>query len=94
MSDYGGPDKYLLASTGPNSEIGINGAIMGRDQTKQPVINTISVDSWDEGAEAVKAAAGRAVVAPEPRAQQSVQLGVSTRSRATARGTAGRNLSW
>jgi uncharacterized protein len=58
FNDWGGPFKYLLATTGPKDQIGIDGAIMARQQTNQPVINTISVDTWEAGAQAVKDAGG------------------------------------
>ena len=58
FNDWGGPFKYLLATTGPRDQIGIDGAIMPRHQTKQAVINTISVDKWEAGAQAVKEAGG------------------------------------
>lgn len=59
FNDWGGPFKYLLATTGPKDQIGIDGAIMPRHETKQAVINTISVDTWEEGARAVKEAGGK-----------------------------------
>jgi uncharacterized protein len=59
FNDWGGPFKYLLATTGPKDQIGIDGAIMPRHDTKQAVINTISVDTWEEGARAVKEAGGK-----------------------------------
>ena len=58
FNDYGGPFKYLLATTGPKDEIGIDGAIMARHHTNQAVINTISVDTWEAGAQAVNDAGG------------------------------------
>jgi uncharacterized protein len=58
FNDWGGPFKYLLATTGPKDQIGIDGAIMPRHQTKQAVINTISVDTWEAGAQAVTDAGG------------------------------------
>ena len=58
FNDWGGPFKYLLATTGPKDQVGIDGAIMPRHQTKQAVINTISVDKWEAGAQAVKDAGG------------------------------------
>ncbi|HEX9097842.1 MAG TPA: VOC family protein [Candidatus Dormibacteraeota bacterium] len=58
FNDWGGPFKYLLATTGPKDQIGIDGAIMARQDFKQPVINTISVDKWESGAQAVKDAGG------------------------------------
>jgi uncharacterized protein len=59
FKDWGGPFKYLLATTGPKDQIGIDGAIMPRHDTKQAVINTISVDSLEEGARAVANAGGK-----------------------------------
>ena len=58
INDWGGPFKYLLATTGPKEQTGIDGAIMDRHESKQPVINTISVDTWEAGASAVKDAGG------------------------------------
>lgn len=58
FNDWGGPFKYLLATTGPKDQVGIDGAIMPRSDRKQAVINTISVDSWEEGARAVSEAGG------------------------------------
>ena len=58
FNDWGGPFKYLLATTGPKDQIGIDGAIMARHHTNQAVINTISVDTWEAGAQAVKDAGG------------------------------------
>jgi len=51
--------KYLLATTGPKGPGGIDGAIMGRGDHKQAVINTISVDSWEEGARACRRPAAK-----------------------------------
>ena len=59
FNDWGGPFKYLLATTGPKDQIGIDGAIMPRHHTNQSVINTISVDTWEAGAKAVKDAGGQ-----------------------------------
>jgi predicted enzyme related to lactoylglutathione lyase len=58
ITDWGGPFKYLLASTGAKDQIGIDGAIMDRSDHKQAVINTVSVDKWEDGARAVKDAGG------------------------------------
>lgn len=58
INDWGGPFKYLLATTGPKDQVGIDGAIMDRSDTKQAVINTISVDTWEAGAKAVSDAGG------------------------------------
>ncbi|HKW58236.1 MAG TPA: VOC family protein [Candidatus Dormibacteraeota bacterium] len=58
FQDWGGPFTYLLATTGDKNDVGIDGAIMDRTDHKQAVINTISVDKWEAGAEAVKTAGG------------------------------------
>ena len=58
INDWGGPFKYLLATTGPKDQVGIDGAIMDRQDSKQAVINTISVDTWEAGAKAVSEAGG------------------------------------
>ena len=58
INDWGGPFKYLLATTGPKEQVGIDGAIMDRQDSKQAVINTISVDKWEAGAKAVSDAGG------------------------------------
>jgi uncharacterized protein len=59
FTDWGGPFTYLLATTGDKSETGIDGAIMDRTDHKQAVINTIGVDKWEAGADAVKKAGGK-----------------------------------
>lgn len=58
INDWGGPFKYLLATTGRKDDVGIDGAIMDRHDSKQAVINTISVDKWEAGARAVSDAGG------------------------------------
>ena len=65
FKDYGGPFKYLLATTGPKDEVGIDGAVMPRHDTKQAVINTITVDKWEDGAQAVKDAGGKVLSAKD-----------------------------
>jgi uncharacterized protein len=59
FTDYGGPFKYLLATSGPKDQVGIDGAVMPRSDHKQAVINTISVDRWEDGARAVSEAGGK-----------------------------------
>jgi uncharacterized protein len=59
IQDWGGPFTYLLATTGDKNEVGIDGAIMDRSDHKQAVINTITVDKWEKGADAVKDAGGK-----------------------------------
>jgi uncharacterized protein len=66
FNDWGGPFAYLLATTGERGEIGIDGAIMERSDHGQAVINTISVDKWEAGAEAVKSAGGQVLQAKTP----------------------------
>ena len=61
FTDWGGPFKYLLATTGPKDQVGIDGAVMGRTDRKQAVVNTISVDNWEEGARSVSEAGGTVI---------------------------------
>ena len=62
FTDWGGPFTYLLATTGDKTDIGIDGAIMDRTEHGQGVINTISVDKWESGADAVKKAGGQVLM--------------------------------
>jgi uncharacterized protein len=62
FSAFGGQD-YWLAKTGETGEPGIDGAIMKREDPKQPVTNSISVPSIDQFAKKVEAAGGKMVVA-------------------------------
>jgi len=66
FTDWGGPFTYLLATTGDKSEIGIDGAIMDRTDHGQAVINTVSVDKWEAGADAVKKAGGQVLQEKTP----------------------------
>lgn len=66
INDWGGPFKYLLATTGPKDQVGIDGAIMDRQDSKQAVINTISVDKWEAGAQAVSEAGGTVLMEKTP----------------------------
>jgi len=66
FADWGGPFTYLLATTGDKSEVGIDGAIMDRGDQKQAVINTITVDKWEAGADAVKNAGGKVLQPKTP----------------------------
>lgn len=59
ISDWGGPMRYLLVTTGAADEPGINGAIMQRAEHQQAVINSIDVASWEAGAKSVVEAGGR-----------------------------------
>ena len=60
-----GPMEYWLASTGPKTEPGIDGAIMRR-QEKLATVNSISVTSIDEAMRAVKAAGGKVLTPKMP----------------------------
>jgi len=62
LTDWGGPFTYLLATTGDKDEVGIDGAIMDRTDHGQAVINTITVDKWEAGADAVKNAGGQVLM--------------------------------
>lgn len=55
--------EYWLATTGPEDEAGINGAIMKR-HFPQSVINTTLVDSLDETLAQVTASGGKLVFRP------------------------------
>jgi predicted enzyme related to lactoylglutathione lyase len=50
--------NYWLASTGENEEPGINGAIAERDAFHPTTINTISVPSFEDAVNKIKAAGG------------------------------------
>lgn len=61
IADSGMPDaEYWLATTG-EGQAGIDGAIMPRSYSDQPVINTIDVDDLDAMIRKVKAAGGKIV---------------------------------
>ena len=66
---YGGPMDYRLLTTGPDGQVGINGAVLKRQgpgpTAGQPVnayTCTIQVDSIEETERAVSAAGGAKVV--------------------------------
>lgn len=62
VTDWGGPSKYYLVTTGPADRAGINGAITARQEHSQAVVNSIDVDSWDRAARAVKEAGGEVLM--------------------------------
>lgn len=66
VTDWGGPSRYLLVSTGPSDHAGVNGAITERQEHSQAVINSIDVDSWDEAAKAVSEAGGKVLMEKTP----------------------------
>jgi len=62
ISTWGGPDEYYLATTGPQEDVGINGAITPFGSAgRQPVVLTIDVENLGEAIASVIAAGGEAV---------------------------------
>jgi predicted enzyme related to lactoylglutathione lyase len=60
ITDSGMPGmEYWLAKTGEKGSMGIDGAIMPRSYSAQPIRNTIAVDNIDEMIEKVKASGGK-----------------------------------
>ena len=57
IDKWGGPTDYWLASTGEG--LGIDGAIMRRDENMPAIINTVAVDSVDETVAKVEANGGK-----------------------------------
>ncbi len=59
ISSYGmeGMD-YWLVTAGEDAEPGINGAIAKKDEVHPTTVNTLSVASFEEAAEKIKAAGG------------------------------------
>ncbi len=58
---WGGMD-YWLATTGDNTQPGINGAIMKKRDPKQPVTNSIGIKDMDVTIKAIEANGGKMVV--------------------------------
>ncbi|MBS1658707.1 MAG: VOC family protein [Bacteroidetes bacterium] len=54
--------EYWLATTGSDNEMGINGAIMKRQDPGQPVTNAIAVKDIDESASLIEKLGGQIVV--------------------------------
>ncbi len=57
-----GPMDYWLITTGEKDEAGIDGALMKREESKQNIVNTISVPSIDEFIEKVKENGGKVLM--------------------------------
>ncbi|HZY79136.1 MAG TPA: VOC family protein [Cyclobacteriaceae bacterium] len=57
-----GPTPYFLATTGPDNQPGINGAIMKKNHPQQPFTNSINVDDIDQAMREVENAGGKIVV--------------------------------
>ena len=53
-----GVNRYVIAKTGEEGEMGTDGAIMSREFRKDPTIIWISVDNLDEMTEKVKSSGG------------------------------------
>lgn len=62
----GGDQPYWLVTTGPDSEMGINGGILRHQDGAARTVNTIAVGSIEEAAEKVAAAGGKVVVPKMP----------------------------
>lgn len=64
IADWGGGEQtYWLATTGPESEPGINGGFMGR-AFDQAVINTLEVESLEDITQSIESAGGKVVHGP------------------------------
>ena len=59
---WSGPQGYWLMTTGPESELGINGAIMNRNDPKSTIYAIVDVPSVDEYVQKVEAAGGKIVL--------------------------------
>jgi predicted enzyme related to lactoylglutathione lyase len=64
IASWEGPQKYWLATTGPDKRPGINGALMGWSFRQQPVINTAEVENLDETLKRVESAGGKLLLGP------------------------------
>src|SRR5689334_5040410 len=60
-----GDEAYWLAMTGDEKEPGINGAVMKRKDSRQPMVNSIKVADIDTSIKQVEAAGGTIVVPKE-----------------------------
>lgn len=61
-----GPTDYFLATTGPDSEPGINGGLMKHKDAQPRTINTIQVDSIETAIAKVEAHGGKQCVPKMP----------------------------
>lgn len=64
ITKWDGPVEYWLVSTGDESEPGIHGGLMRRQDASETVMNTIAVESVDASIERITAAGG-AIVLPK-----------------------------
>ena len=64
INKWDGPQDYWLVATGEG--VGIDGAIMRRDEHMPPVINTLDVESVDDAIAKVEASGGKIVMPKAP----------------------------
>ncbi len=50
---------YWLVTAGEDKELGINGAIIGKDEMHSTTVNTVSVVSFEDAVKRIKAAGGQ-----------------------------------
>jgi predicted enzyme related to lactoylglutathione lyase len=62
IQKWAGPQEYWLASTGPDSQPGINGGLMRRQQPGAGTCNTIGVISLDQALANITKQGGKVVV--------------------------------
>lgn len=62
MTPVSGGQAYWLASTGPASEPGINGAIAQRNDPGARIYNIVDVPSVDEAVKKIEAAGGKIIL--------------------------------
>jgi len=58
-----GTEEYWLANTGDENTHGINGALMKKKDPRQPMVNTILVESIDDYVQKIENAGGKIVLA-------------------------------
>ena len=58
-----GTEEYWLANTGDENARGINGAVMKKKDPRQPMVNTILVESIDDYVQKIENAGGKIVLA-------------------------------
>lgn len=66
IEKWAGPMDYWLITTGPDSEPGINGAIMKRPDPKSTTVNTVGVTSVDEYIATIVKNGGRVIMPKTP----------------------------
>ena len=66
ITKWAGPMDYWLVKSGPDSQMGINGALTKRSPMVPSTVNTIGVESADKAIEAVAKAGGKSVMPKTP----------------------------